>query len=173
MHSVQPTILGAGLVLLTIPSTLAATCINRTGVNTLDLRTANLKGVYHGICDDMWRGHTSSTVYDEHVKCTGTSSKGTYQFCDMALENIASQCGGVAEGNFEYHWNGNNEYYVCTGFVGGSDGCSSKRSPEPKKKPGKPGDPCKKLRSRGEGKIWDASVEGQDGAVKKATEWAA
>jgi hypothetical protein len=170
MHLRQAALLSGALILFATPSTLAATCIRRTGVNTQDLNTADLKSNINGICDSFWRGHTSSTVKDEHVTCTATSNTGTYKFCNMALTNIAAQCGGVSEGNFEYHWQGTNEFYVCKGFVG-TNGGSCKRDPKGKTPP-ETGDPC--LKSRGEGKIWEVAEEEEEekkGETNRAVEW--
>jgi hypothetical protein len=168
----QSALMSVALILLTAPSTLAANCIRTTGMNTQDLNTADLKSNINGICDSFWRGHTSSTVQEAHVICKATSSTGTYKFCNMALTNIAAQCGGVSEGNFEYHWQGTNEFYVCKGFVGTNGGsCNKKRDPKAKSPP-KTGDPC--LKSRGDGKIWEVEVEQEEEAereTKTAVEW--
>jgi hypothetical protein len=155
MYIQQSTLLSAALIFLTAPSTLAATCINKTGVNTLDLGFADLHSQINGICDSFWRGHTSSHVGGEHVACDATSSSGKYKFCTMALTNIAAQCGGVSTGQFDYNYDGSNEKYVCRGFQGNNGGLCTRG----KGKPG--GNTCLKKR------------KGEEGEEKRAMEWTA
>ena len=106
MHfSVQEALL---FLLPLLSPALAADCFTVTGINTLALSRTGLSAEIDSTCADLRSGvpRTSRTSGDTLFSVRATSSAATYEFCESALENIATQCGGDVLGKFDFDFGG-------------------------------------------------------------------
>ncbi len=100
-----------------LSSVLAADCVVVTGVNTRKRGLTSLSDAIDSTCADLRSGRpsTSRTSGDELFSIRATSTASTYEFCEIALQNIAAQCSDFTLGKFDFDFNGNTEHYEAQG----------------------------------------------------------